>query len=144
VWAETAQGLNNNDSTRPILERLALNQSRLDGLDAKEDAALELELDGKVEEAQRLTATIERLRARYLAEQDRDREELARLQRERVEAHIPPNLRELWPDLSLDRRRSILAAVFRGKKIVVYPQQHAGPFFDEAAVKVVPFSATPA
>jgi site-specific DNA recombinase len=143
VWAETARELNKDDSTRPLLERLAQNQARLDGLDAREDAALELELDGKEEEAQRLRSSIERLRARYIAEQDRDREQLTQLQGERVEANIPPNLREIWTDLSLDRRRAILAAVFRGKKIVVYPQQHAGPFFDENAVRVVPIEAAP-
>jgi site-specific DNA recombinase len=141
AYNDAVKGLDNGDPTRPVLERLAVNRARLDGLKAKEDQALELELDGRTDDAKRLTATIERLRARYEQEMERDRAELGRLQGDRVLAHVPPNLREVWPDLSLDRRRAILAAVLRGKRIVIDPQGQ-GPRFDVNAVRIVPQTPT--
>jgi hypothetical protein len=56
-----------------------------------------------------------------------------------VFTHIPPNLADVWDDLSLDRRRAMLRAVFRGVRIEVHPQRNGhGPQFDPSAVRVVP------
>jgi site-specific DNA recombinase len=145
-WDKQASERAKDDPTRPILERLALDQARLDGLDAKEDEALQLELDGELDKAKRLTATIGRLRTKYETEMQSEREAYARLQGDRVMAHVPRNLRQVWPDLSLDRRRSILAAVFRrlGKRVVIFPQKRErGPHFDVNAVRLLPVEWTP-
>jgi site-specific DNA recombinase len=50
-----------------------------------------------------------------------------------VAARVPTNLRSVWPDLSLDRRRAILAAVI--KRIEIHPQG-SGRAFDPDAIKV--------
>jgi transcription elongation factor Elf1 len=145
-WDKQAKERTKNDPTRPILERLALNQARLDGLDAKEDEALELELDGELDKASRLRRTIQRLQTKYESEMQSDREAFARLQGDRVITHVPRNLRQVWPDLSLDRRRSILAAVYRrlGKRIVIFPQKRErGPHFDVNAVRLLPVEWMP-
>jgi hypothetical protein len=112
----------------------------LDGLKAKEDAALELELDGKEDEARRLTATIERFRTKYESDSDRDRQELARLRGQQVQERIPRNLRKVWPSLSIDRRRAILRAVFdgMGKVIELHPTNSGRRTLDPDAVKIVP------
>ena len=52
----------------------------------------------------------------------------------RVAARVPKNLRQVWPDLSLDRRRAILAAVI--ERIELHPQG-TGKAFDPNAVKVI-------
>jgi site-specific DNA recombinase len=140
AYDEATKGLDGDDPTRPILERLAVNRARLDGLKAKEDAALELELDGKEDEARRLTATIERLRTKYESDSDRDRQELARLRGQQVQERIPRNLRKVWPSLSIDRRRAILRAVFdgMGKVIELHPTNSGRRTLDPDAVKIVP------
>ena len=66
---------------------------------------------------------------RNVAEVDREIEQvkskLALIDANRVKIHMPRNLREVWDDFSIDRKRAIMAAVF--ERIVVYPQQ-PGPF----------------
>jgi site-specific DNA recombinase len=140
AYDDATKGLDNGDPTRPILERLAVNRARLDGLDAKEEEALELELDGKEDEAARLTATIDRLRARYDSDMERDRQALSRLRGRQVEEQIPRNLPAVWPDLSLDRRRAILRAVFDGlgKRLELHPTNAGRRTLDPDAVKIVP------
>jgi site-specific DNA recombinase len=144
-YDEAAKSVADDDPSRPIMERMTLNRARLDGLPAREDEALELELDGKDDQAKRLRASIARSRVRYEAELERDHEVYARMQGDRVIAYLPRNLRQAWPDFSLGRKRAILAALFRGKKIVVHPQRQAhGPRFDPDAVQVVPIHEMPA
>jgi hypothetical protein len=77
----------------------------------------------------------------YERELEQIERRLAQLQGNRVVGQVPRNLRDVWRDLSLDRRRAILAAVFRrlGKRIEIYPQRPLGPSgFDPNAVKFVP------
>jgi hypothetical protein len=50
-----------------------------------------------------------------------------------VITQIPRNIREVWPGLSFDRRRAILAAMIR--RIEVHPQRK-GPGFDPNTIKV--------
>jgi hypothetical protein len=72
-----------------------------------------------------------RNRAEIEQRMDRNRERLARLGGNRVLAHIPPNLRDVWPDLNLDRQRAILSAVI--ERVLILPQGrgHAQAFDPE-------------
>jgi hypothetical protein len=60
---------------------------------------------------------------------------VTRLQAGRVVSAVPRNLRDVWPDLSLDRQRAILAAMIEWIK--VYPQGR-GRAFDPDAVEMKP------
>jgi hypothetical protein len=66
---------------------------------------------------------------------DRNRERLGRLAGSRVLAHIPPNVRDVWPNLSLDRRRAILSALI--DRVVVYPQGRGARTFDPEKIRVL-------
>jgi site-specific DNA recombinase len=112
-----------DDPTRELHEQLARDQGLLDRL---EDKVLE-ELV-KPEAAKRKRAEIER-------RMDAARERLGRLGDTRVAARVPRNLRDVWPSLSLDRRRSILAVVI--EQITVHPQKPLGPGgFDPDSIEV--------
>jgi site-specific DNA recombinase len=110
------------DPARELFEQLARDQGLLDRLEDK--VAQELI---SPEAAMRNRAEIER-------RMDGARERLARLGNSRVTARVPRNLRAVWPDLSLDRRRAILKAVLKG--IEVHPTGPGRRAFDPDAVKV--------
>jgi site-specific DNA recombinase len=71
-----------------------------------------------------------RQRARIEERMEAAREELASVQSHHAIASVPTNLREVWPSLSLDRKRAILKAVLN--RITVNPQQ--GAAFDPGAI----------
>jgi site-specific DNA recombinase len=127
------------DPTRPHVEAVAEITRDLDVLDGMLAEAELAERQGR--KPQPSVATLRRKVAEREAERDRHDAAVARLQGRRVVAHVPRNLRKLWPDLSLDRRRSILGAVLRlpsegGKGIVVHPQRPLGPGgFDATAIE---------
>ena len=108
-----------DEPTRELTERLARDQGRLDRLD---DDVLLAELD----DDRRRAASIRRVSADVEARMERTRAMLKRRLGTRVITEVPPNLREVWPGLSLDRKRAILAAVLKlppeGKGIQVFPQ----------------------
>jgi site-specific DNA recombinase len=121
-----------DDPTRELGERLARDQERLDKLDRM---AVKAELD----DDKRRQRSI-RLEQREVEERmERTRRMLRRRQGENVIGEVPRNLRAVWPGLSLDRRRAILAAVLRlppeGKGIVIHPQGHGRHVFDVATIK---------
>jgi hypothetical protein len=58
---------------------------------------------------------------------------VSRLQHGRVVAAVPRNLRAVWPSLSLDRQRAILAAMI--ERVEIHPQGR-GRVFDPDAIKV--------
>jgi site-specific DNA recombinase len=109
------------DPSRALYEALAHDQGLLDRLEDK----LAEELI-RPETAKRKRAEIER-------RMERARGKLAQLGDSRVAAQVPRNLRDVWPSLSLDRRRAILAAVI--ERIEVHPQG-SGQRFDPDAIKV--------
>ncbi|HEV8373646.1 MAG TPA: recombinase family protein [Actinomycetota bacterium] len=110
-----------DDPTRELHEQLARDQGLLDRLEDK--VAEELI---RPEAAKRKRAEIER-------RMDVARDKLGRLGDSRVAARVPRNLRDVWPNLSLDRRRSILAVVI--ERITVNPQKPLGPGgFDPDAI----------
>lgn len=111
-----------DDPTRELYESLAQDQGLLDRLEDK--VAQELI---SVEAAKRNRATIE-------DRMERTRERLTRLQGNRIIAHIPRNLRSVWPDFSLDRRRAILAAVI--ERVEIHPTGPGRKTFDPDAIKV--------
>jgi site-specific DNA recombinase len=109
------------DPTRELYEQLARDQGLLDRLEDK--VAQELI---RPETARRNRVEIER---RMKAA----RAKLAQLGDSRVAAQVPTNLRDVWPTLSLDRRRAILAAVIA--RIEIHPQG-SGQRFDPEAIEV--------
>jgi hypothetical protein len=122
-FAETA-GMPEEDPTREIYAALAHDQGLLDRLEDKV--------------AQELISPQAAKRNRREVEQrmERNRERLARLGGKRVLAHVPPNLREVWPDLSLDRRRAILSAVIDRVLILQQGRGHHSTF-DPEKIRVV-------
>jgi hypothetical protein len=109
------------DPTRELYEALARDQGLLDRLEDK--VAQELI---RPETAKRNRAEIER-------RMETARAKLVQLGDTRVATRVPQNLRDVWPDLSLDRRRAILAAVI--EKVTIHPQG-SGRAFDPDAIKV--------
>jgi site-specific DNA recombinase len=110
-----------DDQTRGMYERLARDQGLLDRLEDK----LAQELISQ--------AAAKRNRAEIERRMDDARARLAQLGDARVVAQVPRNLRDVWPDLSLDRQRAILAAVI--ERIVVH-RQGQGRRFDPNTIEV--------
>jgi site-specific DNA recombinase len=92
------------DQSGQVYAELARLQGRLDRLDDSETTA---EADGDA----RKVKSIRRVRTATEREMDELRSRLDARDGERVRARIPANLESVWPDLSLDRRRAIVAAV---------------------------------
>jgi len=110
------------DPTRDLYEQLAVEQGIYDRLEDK--LARELISED----------TFKRNRAESEKRMDGLRRKIAKLTDNRVVTQIPRNLREVWPGLSLDRRRAILAAII--DRVEVHPQRK-GPGFDPDTVKVL-------
>jgi len=112
------------DPTRPLYNELARLQGLLD------------RLEDKVADELISPPTAKRKRAEYEQEMDKLRDRLDTLTGERVRVRIPDNLEEVWPDLSLDRRRAILATEV--ESIVVMPLgKHGSKVFDPNAIIVL-------
>jgi site-specific DNA recombinase len=110
-----------DDPTREFHEQLVRDQGLLDRLEDK--VAEELV---RPETARRKRAEIER-------RMETARRRLAELGDARVVARVPRNLRAVWEDFSLDRKRAILAVVV--ERVEVHPQGMS-PVFDPAAIRV--------
>jgi site-specific DNA recombinase len=112
------------DPTRPLYNELARLQGLLD------------RLEDKVADELIKPTTAKRKRAEYELEMDKLRDRLDALTGDRVRARIPDNLEEIWPDLSLDRRRAILATEI--DSVVVMPLKAKGSTrFDPNAIIVL-------
>jgi DNA invertase Pin-like site-specific DNA recombinase len=136
AWDEQAAELPADDPARPHHERLAALMAELDVLDRRiGEAELAEELGGKPHPS---AATLRRMLAEREAERDQHRAAVVRLQRGRTVAAVPRNLRAVWEDLSLDRRRNMLKALLRlppeGRGIVIHPQGR-GRKFDPDAIE---------
>jgi site-specific DNA recombinase len=121
-FAEEA-GASEEDPTREIYSTLAHDQGLLD------------RLQDKVAQELISPQTAKRNRAEIEQRMDRNRERLVRLAGGRVLAHIPPNVGDVWPNLSLDRRRAILSALI--DRVVVYPQGRGARTFDPEKIRVL-------
>jgi site-specific DNA recombinase len=129
-WAERAADRPADDPTRPHYERLAELTAELDVLDRRiGEAVLAEELGGRPHPS---SATLRRMLADREAERDQHQAAVARLQTGRVVANVPKNLRQVWPDLSLDRRRAILAALIERIEV----DRQGTRVFDPEAIRV--------
>jgi len=109
------------DPARKLYEELAVEQGIFDRLEDK----LARELISEDTFKRNRTESEERMDALW--------RKIAKLTDNRVITQIPRNIREVWPGLSFDRRRAILAAMIR--RIEVHPQRK-GPGFDPNTIKV--------
>jgi hypothetical protein len=100
-----------DDPTKPIYAELARLQAKLDrvGDDEIDRLADDEELDD--DDRKQLLRQAVRKRARIEPEMDALRAKLDALDGARVRAHIPPNLPEIWDDLTLDRQRAIVQSM---------------------------------
>jgi site-specific DNA recombinase len=131
LWDEQAAKRPTDDPTRPHYEALARLTADLDVLDGMLAEAEITERQGR--KAEPSAATIRRKMADREAERDRHQQAVSRLQNGRVAAAVPRNLREVWPKLSLDRQRAILAAVIERVEI----HRQGTRVFDPKAVRVI-------
>jgi site-specific DNA recombinase len=109
------------DPAAEVVEQLARDQGLLDRLEDK--VAMELISE----------PAARRNRAQIEQRMERARKRLGQLQSGRVAAAVPRNLPDVWPSLSLDRRRAILATVI--ERVEIGPQLR-GRTFDPDAIKV--------
>jgi site-specific DNA recombinase len=131
AWDEQAAQRLPEDPARPHFEALARITADLDTLDGMlAEAELAERQGGKPQPS---AATLRRKMAEREAQRERHQAAAARLQAGRVVAAVPRNLRAVWPKLSLDRRRAILAAVI--ERIEIHPQGR-GRNFDPETIKV--------
>lgn len=103
-----------DDSTNERYGQLARDQGLLDRLEDK--VAQEL-----------ISETRPGATARRWSGGWKIRGEISRRRGGEVVAHIPRNLRQIWPDLSLDRRRAIVKAVL--VKVTLLPQPNSARTF---------------
>ena len=108
------------DPVAPLYEQLAALQGLYDRLEDK----LANELIGK--------ETYKRRRTQYERSMEDVRREITRLRGGQVIGLAPRNLREVWPSLSLDRRRNIVKAVL--VSVAVNPQPNSVVFDPNAIV----------
>jgi site-specific DNA recombinase len=122
LW-KRLQAQEEDDPIAPAYEQLARDQGLLDRLEDKMAQELISEPAYK-----RNRAEIERRMedTRKWADRKRGRQ---------VIVYVPKNLREVWPDLSMDRRRAIIKAVL--VKVVVLPQRGNPQVFHPEFVKAI-------
>jgi hypothetical protein len=89
-------------------------------------------LDDKVAREVIKESTAKRQRFELDREMDAIRRDIDRHRGGQVIALVPRNLRDVWPDLSLDRRRNIIKAVL--VRVTVNPQPNAVVFDPDAIV----------
>jgi hypothetical protein len=106
-FAEAAAGLQPEDPTKQHHDKLARITADLDVLSDMLTEAEVKERQGITLPRGRSTRDIERKIAEREAEAEREWTAIERKKDGRVRA-LPKNIRGLWPDFSLDRKRSIL------------------------------------
>jgi site-specific DNA recombinase len=132
-WNRQAADRPKGDPSRPHYEALARITADLDTLDGMLAEAELAERQGRKPSPS--SATLRRKVAEREAERERHQAAVNRLQHGRVAGEVPRNLRAVWPDLTRDRQRAIMAALFEYVEIL---PQGRGKNFDPDAVKVKP------
>jgi site-specific DNA recombinase len=120
LWKRLQQ-VEKDDPTAVLYEQLARDQGVLDRLEDK----LAQELIS--------VAAYKRNRAEIERRMVDTRNWINRKRGQQIMTLVPRNLREVWPDLSIDRRRAIVKAVI--VKVIVHPQP--GPKFDPSKIQAV-------
>ena len=133
-FAEAAAGLQPEDPTKQHHDKLARITADLDVLSDMLTEAEVRERQGITLPRGRSTRDIERKIAEREAEAEREWAAIERKKDGRVRAYLPKNIRMLWPDFSLDRKRSILKSCIEWIKI--HPQR--GREFDPDAIEMKP------
>jgi site-specific DNA recombinase len=133
VWDEQVTRRSTDDPARPHYERLTEITAELDVLDRRIGEAELAEELGRTPHPS--AAALRRMLADREAEREQHQAAVTRLQHGRTMAAVPRNLREVWEQLSIDRRRAIMAAVI--ERIEVHPQGR-DMAFDPDAIKVKP------
>jgi hypothetical protein len=105
-----------DDPTATLYEQLARDQGLLD------------RLEDKVAQELISVATYKRNRSEIERRMEDTRRWINRRRGAQIATLIPRNLREVWPDLSLDRRRAIIKAIL--VKVTVLPQPGGARVFD--------------
>jgi site-specific DNA recombinase len=108
LW-KRLQATPQEDPTAPLYEQLARDQGLLDRLEDKMAQELISE------------AAYKRNRAEIERRMEDTRNWLDRKRGRQIMIYVPKNLREVWPDFSMDRRRAIVKAVL--VRVVVLPQR---------------------
>lgn len=119
-----AAGRPDDDPTKPLYAELARLQAKYDRVgEAEIDRLAD---DEELDEAtkKQLLRVAERKRTKIEQEMDKLRTRLDMLDGARVRAHIPPNLPEIWDDLTLDRQRAILQSMI--DYVIVLPANNHG------------------
>lgn len=110
--AHHGEGDDIGEQVSAIMSELARYQGLLD------------RLEDKVADELISPPTAKRKRTEYEREMEKLRARYAELTGTRVFSHLPPNITEVWPDLSLDRKRAILAAAI--ERVVIHPSGPTG------------------
>jgi site-specific DNA recombinase len=108
LW-KRLQAAPQEDPTASLYEQLARDQGLLDRLEDKMAQELISE------------AAYKRNRTEIERRMEDTRNWIDRKRGRQIMTYVPKNLREVWPDLSMDRRRAIVKAVLT--KVVVLPQK---------------------
>jgi DNA invertase Pin-like site-specific DNA recombinase len=136
-WAEHAAERPADDPARPHHAALAQLTADIDGLEGLLAETMLAERQGG--KPRPSVATLRRKLGEREAEADRHRAALVRLQTGRTRAAVPRDLAQVWPGLSLDRRRNILKAALvlpaeGGKGVQVHPTGKGRRTFDPDAI----------
>ncbi len=110
-----------DDPMAVLYEQLARDQGLLDRLEDKMAQELISE------------AAYKRNRAEIERRMEDTRNWINRKRGRQIMTHVPRNLREVWPDLSIERRRAIVKAIL--VRVVVHPQP--SPRFDPSKIQAI-------
>jgi site-specific DNA recombinase len=133
-FQEAATDLQPEDPTKPHVDRMAEITAELDVYGRMALEAEARELQGILPKPGRSLVDIERKIAELEREYEREQTQYQRKKDGRVRAYLPKNIRALWPDYSLDRRRNIIASVTEW--IRIHPLPHSN-VTDEQFVNAV-------
>src|SRR6266508_4160491 len=140
-FQEAATDLQPDDPTKPHVDRMAEITAELDVYGRMALEAEARELQGIPPKPGRSLVDIERKIAELEREYEREQTQYERKKDGRVRAYLPKNIRALWPDYSLDRRRNIIASVTEW--IRIHPLPHSN-VTDEQFVNAVEWEKKPA
>jgi site-specific DNA recombinase len=124
-----------DDPTKPIYAELARLQAKYDRVgDSEIDRLAE---DEELDEATRkaLLKAAERKRVKIEQEMDGLRARLDALDGGRVRAQVPPNLPDIWDDLTLDRQRAIVQSMI--EFVIVLPAERHGAVFHPDSIVTI-------